>query len=64
MYKMERTKHGRGLALVMGLTKMHVCACVLLELDERLYFGIDYCMCVICWTFVADYVPRLIIACV
>jgi len=48
----------------MGLTKMHVCVCVLLELDERLYFRIDYCMCVICWTFVADYVPRLIIACV
>jgi hypothetical protein len=46
----------------MGLTKMHVCACVLLELDERLYFGIDYCMGVICWTFMADYVPRLIIA--
>jgi hypothetical protein len=25
MYKMERTKQGRGSALAMGLAKMHVC---------------------------------------
>jgi len=36
---MERTNHGRGLALTMGLASMHVC--VLLEFVERLYAGID-----------------------
>jgi len=30
---MERTNHGRGLALTMGLASMHVC--VMLELIER-----------------------------
>jgi len=36
---MERTNHGRGLALTMGLASMHVC--VLLGFVERLYDGID-----------------------
>jgi hypothetical protein len=39
MNKMERTNHGRGLALTMGLANMYVC--VLLEIIERLYAGID-----------------------
>jgi hypothetical protein len=39
MTKMEKTKHGRGSALAMGLAGMHVC--VLLGFDERLYAGID-----------------------
>jgi len=39
MNKMERTNHGRGMALTMGLASMH--ACVLLEFVERLYDVID-----------------------
>jgi hypothetical protein len=46
MNKMERTSHGRGLALTMGLASMHVC--VLLEFIERLYAGIDgFNLCVL-----------------
>jgi hypothetical protein len=48
MHKMKRTKQGRGLALVMGLAKMHVCVCVLLGFDERLCARIDDCnVCVL-----------------
>ena len=39
MHKMERTNHGRGSALVMGLDNMLVC--VLLGFDEILYARID-----------------------
>jgi len=39
MHKMERTNHGRGPTLAMGLDIMHLC--VLLGFDERLYAGID-----------------------
>jgi len=39
MHKRERTNHGKGPALAMGLDSMHVC--VLLGFDERLYAGID-----------------------
>jgi len=42
MNKMERTNHGRGSALTMGLASMHVC--VFLKFIERLCAGIDYCM--------------------
>jgi hypothetical protein len=45
--------------------ELMVCnVCVLLEFDERLCAGIDYCMCVFCWTFVTDYILGLIVACV
>jgi hypothetical protein len=50
------------IAYVLRLIVAYVC--VLLGFDERLCAGIDYYMCVICWTFVTDYVLRLIIACV
>ena len=46
MNKMERTNHGKGSALVMGLDNMEVC--VLLEFDEIFCAGIDHCMCVFC----------------
>jgi hypothetical protein len=36
--------------------------CILLGFDERLYAEIDYCICVLCWTFVTDYVLGLIVA--
>jgi hypothetical protein len=39
MNKMKRTNHGRGSTLTMGLANMYVC--VLLEIVERLYAGID-----------------------
>ena len=39
MNKMERTNHGRGLALTIGLVSMHVC--ILLEFVEILYARID-----------------------
>ena len=46
MNKMERTNHGRGSPLVIGLDNMHVC--VLLGFDERLYARIDgFNMCVL-----------------
>jgi hypothetical protein len=57
---MERTNHGKGLALAMGLDTMHMC--VLLEFDERFCVGIDYCMCVFYWNLVTVYVLGLIIA--
>jgi hypothetical protein len=42
MNKMERTNHGRGLTLTIGLASIHVCVmCILLEFIERLYAGID-----------------------
>jgi hypothetical protein len=37
--------------------------CVLREFEERLFVGIDYCMCVFWWTFMTDYVLGLIVAC-
>jgi hypothetical protein len=43
MNKMERTNHGRGLALTMGLASMHVC--VLLEFIKRWYAVIDGFQC-------------------
>ena len=50
---MERTNHGRGPALTMGLANMHVC--VLLEFIERLYAGIDgFNVCVL-----LEFVERL-----
>jgi hypothetical protein len=46
MNKMERTNHGRGSTLTMGLANMYVC--VLLEFIERLYAGIDgFIVCVL-----------------
>jgi hypothetical protein len=53
MNKMERTNHGRGLALTMGLASMH--ECVLLEIVERLYAAIDgFNVCVL-----LEFVERL-----
>jgi hypothetical protein len=55
---MERTNHGRGLALTMGLASMYVC--VLLKFVERWYAVIDDFQCVcsvgicsktICWNW-------------
>jgi hypothetical protein len=43
MNKMERTNHGRGLALTMRLASMHVC--VLLEFIKRWYAVIDGFQC-------------------
>jgi len=71
---MERTNHGRGLALTMGLASMHVC--VLLEFVERLYAGIDgfnvltkdymlklmVSMCVFCWNLSKDYMLELMVS--
>jgi hypothetical protein len=63
MYKMERTKHGRGSTLAMGLAKMHVCVfCWDLMKDYVLELMIT--MCVFCWNLMKDYVLKLIIACV
>jgi hypothetical protein len=39
MHKRERTNHGRGSALAIGLDNMHMC--VLLGFDERLYARIN-----------------------
>ena len=51
---MERTNHGRGLALTMGLANMQMC--VLLEFIERLYTRIDgFNVCVL-----LEFVERLL----
>jgi len=53
MNKMERTNHGRGSTLTMGLANMYVC--VLLEFIERLYAGINgFIVCVL-----LEFVERL-----
>jgi hypothetical protein len=63
MYEMERTKHGRGLTLAMGLAKMHLCVlCWDLMKDYMLELMIS--MCVFCWDLMKDYVLEFIIACV
>jgi len=46
--------------LCAGIDDFNVC--ILLGFDERLYAEIDYCICVLCWTFVTDYVLGLIVA--
>jgi len=61
---MERTNHGRGSALTMGLASMHVC--VLLEFVERLYTNymleLMVSICELYWNLLKDYVLKLIIA--
>jgi hypothetical protein len=51
---MERTNHGRGLALTMGLASMHVC--VLLDFVEDYILELMVSMCVFCWNLLKDYI--------
>jgi hypothetical protein len=46
MHKMERTNHGKGSALAMGLDNMHVC--VLLGFDKDYMLESMVLMCVLC----------------
>jgi len=61
MYKMERTKQGRGSALAMGLAKMHVCV-FCWDLMKDYVLELMIAICVFCWNLMKDYVSELIIA--
>jgi hypothetical protein len=51
---MERTNHGKGSALTMGLASMHVC--VLLDFVEDYILELMVSMCVFCWNLLKDYI--------